>query len=102
LADVLDAEHRAIAPSQTKIVGKMTFGDALAISNKFHQTHTLALAIHVWRQPHRKFSSKTATFHQLRSAKRELWFWISITHRRGECLHLHGLRTVTVSAVTTK
>jgi integrase len=31
LADVLDAEHRAVAPSQTKIVGKMTFGDALAI-----------------------------------------------------------------------
>jgi len=31
LADMLDAEHRAIAPSQTKIVGKMTFGDALAI-----------------------------------------------------------------------
>jgi integrase len=31
LADVVDAEHRAVAPSQTKIVGKMTFGDALAI-----------------------------------------------------------------------
>ena len=31
LADVLDAEHRAVAPLQTKIVGKMTFGDALAI-----------------------------------------------------------------------
>lgn len=31
LADVLDAEHRAVAPSQTKIVGKMTIGDALAI-----------------------------------------------------------------------
>jgi integrase len=31
LADILDAEHRAVAPSQTKIVGKMTFGDALAI-----------------------------------------------------------------------
>jgi integrase len=31
LADVINAEHRAVAPSQTKIVGKMTFGDALAI-----------------------------------------------------------------------
>jgi integrase len=31
LADVLDAEHRAVAPSQTKIIGKMTFGDALGI-----------------------------------------------------------------------
>jgi integrase len=31
LGDVLDAEHRAIAPSQTKIIGKMTFGDALGI-----------------------------------------------------------------------
>jgi integrase len=31
LADVLDAEHRAVAPSQTKIVGKMIFGDALGI-----------------------------------------------------------------------
>src|ERR1017187_3089393 len=31
LADVLDAEHRAVAPSQTKIIGKMTFADALGI-----------------------------------------------------------------------
>ena len=31
LADVLDTENRAIAPSQTKLMGKMTFGDALAI-----------------------------------------------------------------------
>jgi integrase len=31
LADVLDTEHKAIAPSQTKIVGKMIFADALAI-----------------------------------------------------------------------
>jgi integrase len=31
LADVIDAEHKAVAPSQTKIVGKMTFEDALAI-----------------------------------------------------------------------
>lgn len=31
LADVLNAEHRAVAPSQTKIVGKMIFADALAI-----------------------------------------------------------------------
>lgn len=31
LADVLDAENRAVAPSQTKIIGKMTFADALGI-----------------------------------------------------------------------
>src|ERR1039457_3570663 len=31
LADVLDTEHKAVAPSQTKIIGKMTFADALAI-----------------------------------------------------------------------
>ena len=31
LADVLDTEHKAVAPSQTKIVGKMIFADALAI-----------------------------------------------------------------------
>ena len=31
LADVLDTEHKAVAPSQTKIVGKMIFSDALAI-----------------------------------------------------------------------
>ena len=31
LADVVDAEHRAVAPSQTKIIGKMTFADALGI-----------------------------------------------------------------------
>ena len=31
LADVVNAEHRAVAPSQTKIIGKMTFGDALGI-----------------------------------------------------------------------
>lgn len=31
LADVLDTEQKAVAPSQTKIVGKMTFADALAI-----------------------------------------------------------------------
>jgi len=31
LADRLDTEHKAVAPSETKIVGKMTFGDALAI-----------------------------------------------------------------------
>jgi hypothetical protein len=31
LADVVDAEHRAVAPSQTKIIGKMIFGDALGI-----------------------------------------------------------------------
>jgi integrase len=31
LADLLDTEHRAVAPSQTKIIGKMTFGDALAV-----------------------------------------------------------------------
>ena len=31
LADVLDTEHKAVAPSQTKIVGKMVFADALAI-----------------------------------------------------------------------
>ncbi|HSY43865.1 MAG TPA: hypothetical protein VK811_08125, partial [Candidatus Acidoferrum sp.] len=34
LADLLDTEHKAVAPSQTKIVGKMVFGDALAIFNK--------------------------------------------------------------------
>jgi integrase len=31
LADLLDTEHKAVAPSQTKIVGKMVFADALAI-----------------------------------------------------------------------
>ena len=31
LADVLDSEYRVVAPSQTKIVGKMTFADALGI-----------------------------------------------------------------------
>lgn len=31
LADMLDAEHRAIAPRNAKIVGKMTFAAALAI-----------------------------------------------------------------------
>ena len=31
LADVLDTEQKAVAPSQTKIVGKMIFADALAI-----------------------------------------------------------------------
>ena len=31
LADVLDTEYKAVAPSQTKIVGKMIFADALAI-----------------------------------------------------------------------
>jgi hypothetical protein len=31
LADVMDAEYRAVAPSQTKIIGKMTFADALGI-----------------------------------------------------------------------
>ena len=39
LADVLDAEHRAVAPSQTKIVGKMTFGDALAIFRERQKQH---------------------------------------------------------------
>jgi integrase len=34
LADVLDTEHKAVAPSQTKIVGKMIFADALAIFNE--------------------------------------------------------------------
>ena len=31
LADMLDTEYKAVAPSQTKIVGKMIFADALAI-----------------------------------------------------------------------
>ena len=31
LADVLDTEHKAVGASNTKIIGKMTFGDALAI-----------------------------------------------------------------------
>ena len=31
LADVLDTENKAVAPSQTEIVGKMIFADALAI-----------------------------------------------------------------------
>jgi hypothetical protein len=31
LGDVLDAEHKALAPKSAKIVGKMTFGQALAI-----------------------------------------------------------------------
>ena len=31
LADVLDTEHKAVDASNTKIIGKMTFGDALAI-----------------------------------------------------------------------
>ncbi|MDB6054580.1 MAG: Integrase family protein [Verrucomicrobiales bacterium] len=30
LSDVLDAEHKAVASSKTKVMGKMTFGDALA------------------------------------------------------------------------
>ena len=31
LADVLDTEHKAVGESKTKIIGKMTFGKALAI-----------------------------------------------------------------------
>jgi hypothetical protein len=31
LADVLDTEHKAVGATKTKIIGKMTFGDALAI-----------------------------------------------------------------------
>jgi hypothetical protein len=31
LADVLDTEHKAVGASKTKIIGRMTFGDALAI-----------------------------------------------------------------------
>jgi len=42
LADVLDTEHKAVAPSHTKIVGKMVFGDALAI---FKQRQELATDI---------------------------------------------------------
>src|ERR1022692_1721939 len=38
LADVLDAEHRAVAPSQTKIIGKMTFADALGIFRERQNT----------------------------------------------------------------
>ena len=34
LADVLSAEHKAVAPSSTKIIGKMLFSDALAIFNE--------------------------------------------------------------------
>src|ERR1700761_120586 len=42
LADVLDTEHKAVAPSNTKIVGKMVFGDALTI---FKQRQKLAMDI---------------------------------------------------------
>jgi len=42
LADVLDTEHKAVAPSLTKIIGKMVFGDALAI---FRERQELATDI---------------------------------------------------------
>jgi hypothetical protein len=31
LADVLDTEHKAVAATKTKIIGKMIFADALAL-----------------------------------------------------------------------
>src|SRR5207249_8166524 len=31
LADVLDTEHKALAASNTKIIGRMTFGEALSL-----------------------------------------------------------------------
>lgn len=42
LADLLDTEHKAVAPSSLKIVGKMVFGDALVI---FKQRQELATDI---------------------------------------------------------
>ena len=42
LADVLGAEHKAVAPSNTKIIGKMLFSDALAI---FKERQALATDI---------------------------------------------------------
>ena len=40
LADVLDTEHKAIAASNTKIIGKMTFGEALALFEEQQKTST--------------------------------------------------------------
>src|SRR5438105_3269047 len=40
LADVLDTEHKAIAASNTKIIGKMTFGEALALFEERQKTST--------------------------------------------------------------
>lgn len=40
LADVLDAEHKALAPKNAKIVGKMTFSQALAIFNERQKQST--------------------------------------------------------------
>jgi hypothetical protein len=42
LADVLDSEHRAVPPSEAKILRKMTFGDALAIFRE-RQKHDVEL-----------------------------------------------------------
>lgn len=40
LADVLDTEHKAIAASNTKIIGKMTFGEVLALFQERQKTST--------------------------------------------------------------
>jgi integrase len=42
LADLLDAEHRAVAPSEAKVLRKMTFGGALAIFRE-RQKHDVEL-----------------------------------------------------------
>jgi hypothetical protein len=40
LADVLETEHKAVGASKTKIMGKMTFGDALVIFQDRQKTAT--------------------------------------------------------------
>jgi integrase len=40
LADVLDTEHKAIAASNTKVIGKMTFGEVLALFQERQKTST--------------------------------------------------------------
>ena len=55
LADVLDAEHKAVAPSSTKIVGKMVFSDALAL---FKERQKLATDI---KDSTRRYNERAAT-----------------------------------------
>lgn len=55
LADVLDAEHKAVAPSSTKIVGKMVFSDALAL---FKERQNLATDI---KDSTRRYNERAAT-----------------------------------------
>ena len=40
LADVLDTEHKALAASNTKIIGRMTFGEALSLFEERQKTST--------------------------------------------------------------